>query len=373
MHLTCSGLPQVCLIRLATTRATYLCRQCTERKAGDKLDDVLDERKRIMELETELLPTSDRDSDPSLSDDSEQSQTADHSSAPPASQVQLSADVVVGAGGGSSEDWGAPVSAGSGKTVSNAAQGPAVATNQSSRRGQRESSQDFLTNSRRSKNDQRNGNRPPKLSRTADNKSQGGMGYTDVCRYYKNGTCKYGSRGDGCKRSHPRKCHQYLRFGSRGEKSCNGKECAFYHPPLCRELEAGNACSRKKCRFFHRSVALTAVRKATNAKTRVDNHYTSTLARHRDTRAGARPEISVFEGELTPRTQREVNNHLTDGRVEGSHGEWAAGFQILQSQLHRMERQVQHLLDVRVNSDRGQTGVWNTPRDHDFPWGRFRD
>ena len=45
----CSGLPLMSLVPLATMRASFVCRSCIKAKAGDKLPDVTNEIKKILE------------------------------------------------------------------------------------------------------------------------------------------------------------------------------------------------------------------------------------------------------------------------------------------------------------------------------------
>ena len=73
-----------------------------------------------------------------------------------------------------------------------------------------------------------------------------------VCRFYKNGSCKHGKAGTGCNYEHPKKCFAYIKFGNRKGKGClKGRNCDFYHPPLCRESALKGQCSRDKCKFQH--------------------------------------------------------------------------------------------------------------------------
>ena len=58
-HLICSNRPTLNLVRLAITRATYVCPTCIRAKAGDKLKSILDNVEQIVLRErTEVL---DRD------------------------------------------------------------------------------------------------------------------------------------------------------------------------------------------------------------------------------------------------------------------------------------------------------------------------
>jgi hypothetical protein len=72
---------------------------------------------------------------------------------------------------------------------------------------------------------------------------------TQVCRFYKQGNCKFGK---DCRNDHPKFCkkftkHGILKYSSQG---CDGK-CGKLHPSACRDSLRTKECLREKCRFYH--------------------------------------------------------------------------------------------------------------------------
>jgi hypothetical protein len=79
-----------------------------------------------------------------------------------------------------------------------------------------------------------------------------------VCRHYLQNRCKYGRYGtkkiDGvsCQKSHPPMCRRYCAHGSLKKYGCQrGKECRYYHPPICHSSQFSHECYKKDCRFQH--------------------------------------------------------------------------------------------------------------------------
>ena len=80
----------------------------------------------------------------------------------------------------------------------------------------------------------------------------------DICDKYRVGKCPHGNKGTRlvddkpCAKSHPRKCFKYLRFGSKGAKSCKkGRDCQYFHPKLCSSSLKDKTCFNRECSFPH--------------------------------------------------------------------------------------------------------------------------
>ncbi|KAL5251685.1 hypothetical protein ACHWQZ_G014730 [Mnemiopsis leidyi] len=81
---------------------------------------------------------------------------------------------------------------------------------------------------------------------------------TDICDKYRVGKCPHGNKGTRlvdskpCTKSHPQKCYKYLRFGSKGAKSCKkGRDCKYFHPKLCPSSLKDKTCFNLECSFPH--------------------------------------------------------------------------------------------------------------------------
>ena len=73
--------------------------------------------------------------------------------------------------------------------------------------------------------------------------------FSDVCRFYKNGKCKFGK---DCRKEHPEMCKKFRKQGliRHNPGGCDGN-CGKLHPNACRESLRNKECSRTECRFFH--------------------------------------------------------------------------------------------------------------------------
>lgn len=81
---------------------------------------------------------------------------------------------------------------------------------------------------------------------------------SDICPLYKKRACPHGRsgtkdiNGKKCDKSHPRRCFNYTRFGSKDKNGCNkGTDCDFWHPRLCPQNLKNQKCSKADCTFFH--------------------------------------------------------------------------------------------------------------------------
>ena len=73
-----------------------------------------------------------------------------------------------------------------------------------------------------------------------------------LCKYYARKNCKHGPKGVGCSFDHPKKCFKYTRHGPNKKHGCTkGKDCQYYHPPLCNNSVKSGICRRKDCHFHH--------------------------------------------------------------------------------------------------------------------------
>ena len=66
-----------------------------------------------------------------------------------------------------------------------------------------------------------------------------------VCKYYKQGRCRYGISGkkDGvCPFSHPKACQRFLTNGSNRKRGCSKNDCSFFHPSMCHSSMSDRTC-----------------------------------------------------------------------------------------------------------------------------------
>ena len=73
--------------------------------------------------------------------------------------------------------------------------------------------------------------------------------FKDVCRFFKNGNCKFGEK---CRNEHPKMCQKFKKNGisKHNQHGCDGK-CGLLHLNACRESLKTKECSRSECKFYH--------------------------------------------------------------------------------------------------------------------------
>lgn len=79
-------------------------------------------------------------------------------------------------------------------------------------------------------------------------------GPQSVCKYYKQGRCRYGISGkkDGdCPYSHPKACQRFLTNGSNGRRGCSKNDCQLFHPNICNSSMKDRTCFRVNCKYLH--------------------------------------------------------------------------------------------------------------------------
>ena len=64
--------------------------------------------------------------------------------------------------------------------------------------------------------------------------------------------CKHGISGKNCAFTHPKVCSKWKNFGG-GKGGCKkGKDCKFFHLPLCNSAKRGTECNKREtCRYIH--------------------------------------------------------------------------------------------------------------------------
>ena len=73
-----------------------------------------------------------------------------------------------------------------------------------------------------------------------------------ICKYYKNGNCKHGRKGDGCNFDHPKACRKLMQHGNKGQRGCkDGRNCIDFHPRMCADSITKGECFNNKCTFVH--------------------------------------------------------------------------------------------------------------------------
>lgn len=73
-----------------------------------------------------------------------------------------------------------------------------------------------------------------------------------ICKFYKKQCCKHGPSGKNCNFYHPPLCYKFISHGTRQPRGCNlGKKCAKFHPQMCLESLKKGECFRIDCKFRH--------------------------------------------------------------------------------------------------------------------------
>lgn len=111
---------------------------------------------------------------------------------------------------------------------------------------------------------------------------------TPICRFYKTGTCKYGTSGRGCQRAHPRPCARFMRHGLDKRLGCKrGRYCRDYHPLICRGSLFRGFCENRDCEYTH----LWGTRRSGNPReTGGHAHSTNAWGRSVESDGGGMPQ-----------------------------------------------------------------------------------
>ena len=81
---------------------------------------------------------------------------------------------------------------------------------------------------------------------------RGEAGRTQICSFYRRGTCRFGISGKGCSRSHPKPCRKLLQHGNKSPRGCSeGSKCPKFHPQICSSSLTRGECLSEKCTFPH--------------------------------------------------------------------------------------------------------------------------
>ena len=127
-------------------------------------------------------------------------------------------------------------------------------------------SEDSNTNQTNSNNEQVNSNaaqrqavqqHPPSGNSTpppSDAASRGQGAQSNICKFYKDGRCKYGisgRKGSTCNYEQPKACPKYLVNGNRTGRGCSNNQCRLFHPKMCNSSLRDRICYKADCRFIH--------------------------------------------------------------------------------------------------------------------------
>lgn len=73
-----------------------------------------------------------------------------------------------------------------------------------------------------------------------------------VCKFYRNGNCRYGRSGRSCRFQHPKCCQRLLNHGPHSSQGCKLRnKCPLFHPTLCRSSVSRGECFRQNCTLAH--------------------------------------------------------------------------------------------------------------------------
>lgn len=74
---------------------------------------------------------------------------------------------------------------------------------------------------------------------------------TQICKFYKTHSCKYGRSGKKCNYAHPKVCYKYRIYGRDTKKGCTSQTCTHYHPVICKNSEKDRLCLHLDCPHLH--------------------------------------------------------------------------------------------------------------------------
>ena len=113
---------------------------------------------------------------------------------------------------------------------------------------------------------------------THSDQNNGRTNPTQVCPFYRKGTCRHGISGRGCPKLHPNPCRKLLTHGNRGPRGCNrGAQCDKFHPKMCPTSLKNGKCLRESCKLRHVKGTLRVPLGESEVKQRTDRKQQNTL------------------------------------------------------------------------------------------------
>lgn len=74
----------------------------------------------------------------------------------------------------------------------------------------------------------------------------------NICRFYRQGTCRHGIVGRNCPQEHPPPCKKLMKHGNRTPNGCTlGRECEYFHPKMCQSSLRKKECFNDDCKLKH--------------------------------------------------------------------------------------------------------------------------
>ena len=190
-------------------------------------------------------------------------------------------------------------------------------------------------------NDANEVNRPSEPPSTNHDQRPNVMQTPDaICQDYIMKKCRYGKSGKNggtCRRSHPKLCLKYLRFGNRDNGCSQAQNCRFHHPKLCWQFNKNRECKRINCAFYHNTMRVQPRNRST-MDTRTESRKSATSRTENTYRAR-------YPVEDIDRNQRRD----TDSRVT----ENPQYFLSVQSQIQALTNQMQQFMQVLMLKEKG--------------------
>ena len=76
--------------------------------------------------------------------------------------------------------------------------------------------------------------------------------HRNICRFYRQGTCKHGLTGCNCPQEHPPPCRRLMKHGNRSPQGCtSGRACEYFHPKMCPTSLSKRECFKADCKLKH--------------------------------------------------------------------------------------------------------------------------
>ena len=74
----------------------------------------------------------------------------------------------------------------------------------------------------------------------------------NMCSFFRSNKCKFGNDGKQCRFYHPPVCRKYKEWGNDEKSGCNkGEECNYFHVKICKSGGSARKCKRSNCNLVH--------------------------------------------------------------------------------------------------------------------------
>ena len=135
-----------------------------------------------------------------------------------------------------------------------------------------------------------------------------------------------------------------MRSGSHKKRGCDhGKDCEYYHPPLCKTSIKSGICSKQECNFHHIKGTKFVSNSVTEENAYVSNRSEKKVSSEVPIRILQRPSYADVAGSNRPSNFNPSSESASLQRENGN-----ANFLHLNHQIQQMQLQIEKILKMNL-------------------------